>query len=1291
MSGAARRRRGAWFGRRARVLVLVVLVLLSFATALRVIRRQADERGDRQVRRLHEDALVHFEAGRFAESAELYRRLLELRPGDQVARLDLGLALLRLGRDDEGWRAVAAAAAAAPDLDAAHMLLAERALQAGDSTTAVRELGYVVARPPDPPGARARLAQLLLDQGERNAALAHLRRAVDDADDAPAARARAALQLARQYGLRAPFSQSPASERRRETEAYRLALEITDEALRRATPEERPELLALRPLALLARGESPQALAAVDEALAATTDAAARAGLRVLRAQVYAASGAAAQADQELDAAFADAVRPAADAFLAASDLWLARGARDRALSVLARGVAAHPEVLALRLAYARTLQQAGQTDQAEQVLRAGEDVPATVQARALLGDLRRARGDLAGARGAYDLALELAPDRTDLRLRRAAVAAEFALGGPEPSLEAVTELERLADELLARQPDDPEALLARARAVLVRGHSAPAAVAEARPLLRRAIDGDPLLFEAHVVLAYADLQAGAYDEAAAELERIVAALPSDRPRLRLLLAEAYLGLGAGQRALAEARRAAAGLGSDPAPLRAVVRAARLAGETDAALDALRRLEALQPRDVAHVVAQALLLAEEGRAAEAESRFAAAERVAETLADADAQAAALRTVAEARAAAYSRAGENDRARGTLDALVGRLPNDARARLQLGRFQQATGDVAGAERTYQAAILVAPDSLELRRALVDLWVGRGDVTPELVEQVARMRVAGGEGHALVRYAEGKLAALQGDLRLAQERFEACAAELADDADLQFALGSVRARAGDLRGALTALETAARLAPASADVRDLLARTRYALARDLARRGRLREATATLRGAVDLDPDAREPRAALADLLSFTGETELGESEVRAMLRRTPDDLVARRMLAAALARRGAHEDAVRELQRVLDADAADWTAWGALSASELALRRVEAAEKAARRAREAAPDEPASLAPLLHVLVSDGRVPAAVGEIDGAIAAHPRDGLYHLMRAMLHARAGEHEGTVAEAGRALDLAPAMSAAARLGVDALRFGIGDVPRALAFARERLRAAPDEPDLRYLVASLESQSGDGAAALATLEPLVADDVEHPYAPALSLAVLLRVESGATAPARHLAERGLADNPENVNLQFLVAQSHLVDAAALGDPELHGPQRGVVVRALERVLELAPQHHTARNALAYVLSSDEATCAQALELAQRAVEEAPGHAPYADTLALVQLRLGRADDALATLRRALDTITRARDALRREQSELGARADPFQVRLRTGRLDAQEAEIRARLDEALRASRGN
>ncbi len=1288
-STPVRRRRSPLTRRPVRIAILVAILVVAAVTVARVTWMRG---AGRERWRLHDEALVLFEAERYDEAAAAYRRLIAERPGDRIARFNLGLCLVRSG-DASGWAEIEAVAAADPGFDDAQVLLADRAAQQGDRTGAVRRLRAALEYPPEPPGARLRLARLLLAMGRRGAAMRHLRQIVDSSRGAALDRASAAVSLAREYGRQADLHRSPADERARERRAYGVALRtIATAGVLDDPPEDWDDaaatLGALRPRALAALGRSEEALGAIEVVLRAPLASGTRAGLHVLRAQLHWFEGDAQRAEDELRAALEGDGAPDAAVFLAAADLYESRGFRERAAAVLERGLAAHADDEVIRLSLARALFLTGRADESDSVLRAGAEVPESDAALLFLADLRRYRGEWLEARRAYEILAERRPRRLDVALRIAGLDARLAAAGDGPAGAAYAELERRAQAALDVDADDPEALLALARARLLR--APPGSDAAVRPvlegvrdLLKRAIDTDPLAFEAHVVLAHVQMRLGAYDEAAVGLERVLAALPVERPRLRVLLSEAYIGLGAPERALAEALRAAEGLRGDRRALLAIVAAAEIAGDREATQDALERLVVLEPDELSHRLELAYLFVDAGRITRAGACFAEAERIAAAIPDEEARATELQRIADVRAEAFLRRGDVAGAQRAFDALLERYPDRAAARVALGRFLRATGRAEEAEAAFQAALVLAPDSLLPRRALVDLWADRGELTPALRDLVGRMRVLGGD-EPLVLYAEGRLAALQGDLRVAREKLSACAVALADDADAQFALGVVLSRAGALEDAVAALTRASGLAPRSVRARDALARARFAFAREMARLGRLHTARGLMEGAVRGDPEAAAPRRALAELLRLTASVEVSEPEIRAMLRRDPKDVVIRRMLAIALLKKGDFEGAAREFERVGEQAPDDWTVWSALSFARLRMGDVEAAARFAERARAAAPDAPQSLAPTLQLLTETGRSAEGRRLLDAAIAAETVDASYFLlMRGILNAREERYDDVVTDVSAALELAPSMTRAAHLGVYALRYGLRSPDRAAAFARACADRAPDVAEYAFLVGWLASDAGDGGAALASLRPLA--EADPPHQPALESVALILMRQGANADAREVLDRGLAVNPENPNFHYLRAQSLLADAVAAGDAEVRGSTRGAVIAALERTLELAPRHHTARNNLAFLLATDEGRLPDALEHALRATKEAPDHASYFDTLGTIQMRMGRIDAAVVSFRRALEILTEARAVLDLPDAMVVVSEPGRAERLRR-RFDRQEAEVRRHYDEALR-----
>jgi tetratricopeptide (TPR) repeat protein len=111
--------------------------------------------------RLYDRALYLQKQGRNEESAAAWKRVLEARPDDELARNNLGLVLLLSGRREE----------AAPQLQAAREARIRRAVESNPASAA----------------AHGSLGVLLLDTGRAEEALPHLRQAVELAPQSAAA------------------------------------------------------------------------------------------------------------------------------------------------------------------------------------------------------------------------------------------------------------------------------------------------------------------------------------------------------------------------------------------------------------------------------------------------------------------------------------------------------------------------------------------------------------------------------------------------------------------------------------------------------------------------------------------------------------------------------------------------------------------------------------------------------------------------------------------------------------------------------------------------------------------------------------------------------------------------------------------------------------------------------------------------------------------------------------------------------------------------------------------------
>jgi len=1299
----ARRKKRPWTRPRriAAALAVVFVALAGGATAYVALRVRDPAQ---TARRLHAEAFDQYAAKRYDEALVTWRKILAINPSDKNARFDEGAALLKLGRTEEALRSIRAAAELDPDFDDAHFALAQDAELRGDDDAALAELRLVVKSPPTSGAARSMIAALLLRRGLVVEAMPHLEAAVADGTTPALARVRDATTLGRLHGVRALVSRDAARERRLESDCYAAATRAADEEIARAARDPSAPVAALhaaRAEALLAADPSHarEALVDADLAFGAAVDPADRAEVRLLRAQIYGTLGDAAAADTELAAAVAGDVKPSAAGFRTVAGMYAARGALDRAVKILDLGAAAHPEDVALGLDRANALFASGGAERlaaAETECRrlAAADKRGTA-ALLLLGDVRRAQDDVAGARKAYEEAM--ARDANDARARLR-VAGTFIAEYGAKSADAdarLADAERIARDVLAATPDSPDALLALAKAKLCKspGRDPPGGAdpgnAEARNLLMRAVAGDPSSVEARTFLCYARWLVREDEQAAVELRQILTTYRDGRPWLHALLANCLFEARSYAAAADEAAVAVAGLPNEAEAWAIRAAATREAGNDEGALEAYRRLDALRPKDLSHLFHQAAVLGKMGRFAAAEERFAAADERVRAIADDDERGAAEVRVAEARSDFYRVRGDVERARGALGAVVDKNPSKAGPYVAYARFLLSIQQTDEAERQVERGLAVDPSSVEARRLRCEIEFGRRKVTPVLLAQIQAVERAATQNADAARtsdYLRGKLAALQGDLRVAKELLGRYAAAAPTDVDGQYALGAALAAAGEYAESVTRLENAARLAPGSAEVRVTLAKTRQAWATDMMRRGRFVEAQATLRRATTDDPESREARALLAESLRFTGEVELSEKEIRALLRADPTDRAALRMLGAIQVQQGRLDAAAATLADLVKAAPEDWAAWRFYSAVLADKGDLDGAENAARAGHNAAPDEPGALAALLYVLVLRGDAAAAEKEIASATERRPDEPQYPYFLAMLRMQQGRFEDAVAAAGKALDLRPAMPGALQVAIAALSTGLHDTERAAEFARARAAKAKDDAVTACLLAQIESDLGRRDAALAALEPTCAGDSPPPYA--TSLQGLLLLDAGEFEKARAALKKGIAAFAESPDLHYLLSQAWLADPSNVKDGEPQAPARDFAVNELRAVLATMKAHAPALNNLAWLLSKDEATRAEALQCAEAAVQLRPDHAPYLDTWATVLSRVGRKDQAVAALRRALGACETERGRLEQLATKKGSTAETLSLDASRRRLERVTTEVKAHYEDAIRAS---
>ncbi|GAA1219787.1 tetratricopeptide repeat protein [Pseudonocardia alaniniphila] len=183
-----------------------------------------------------------------------------------------------------------------------------------------------------------------------------------------------------------------------------------------------------------------------------------------------------------------------------------------------------------------------------------------------------------------------------------------------------------------------------------------------------------------------------------------------------------------------------------------------------------------------------------------------------------------------------------------------------------------------------------------------------------------------------------------------------------------------------------------------------------------------------------------------------------------------------------------------------------------------LGRFDDAERAAREALAASPNDPGLLLGLAAVLYESGRLVDGLAAAEAASAAAPEFDRPQVVRAAILSGLGRHDEAVEAAYRAVTLAPEETPGATMYAEVLKQA-GRLPEAAQAARRVVELAPNSPASHFLLADVTSGLGDKETARQAYEEVLRLDPQHAVA-RHDLAVL---DARGHRPAQAL--RGLID----------------------------------------------------------------------------------------------------------------------------------------------------------------------
>ncbi len=212
--------------------------------------------------RISDRALALYRQGKYEESADEWRKALELDPQDAAAISNLGAALHGAGRLVEAEREFARALEIDPENVRAHTNIGIALARAKKYAGAARHFERALDLRPGDPQARSAYGGMLVETGETDKALVHFRIALDLTPDSPDALNNYAGALARagKYGDSLPYFRKAL-----ELEPNSAALHFNFGRALAASGDPRAGLAHIEKAAQLSNGEEPLILERLAE------------------------------------------------------------------------------------------------------------------------------------------------------------------------------------------------------------------------------------------------------------------------------------------------------------------------------------------------------------------------------------------------------------------------------------------------------------------------------------------------------------------------------------------------------------------------------------------------------------------------------------------------------------------------------------------------------------------------------------------------------------------------------------------------------------------------------------------------------------------------------------------------------------------------------------------------------------------------------------------------------------------------------------------------------------------
>ncbi len=715
----------------------------------------------------------------------------------------------------------------------------------------------------------------------------------------------------------------------------------------------------------------------------------------------------------------------------------------------------------------------------------------------------------------------------------------------------------RLVDEVLARVPDDVDALTLKADMLVARRQSD-----AAQALYAKALALKPADIAAHSGLLAHSLAGNDLEAAATQLEAMKKARPT-HPRTRYFDARLALQRGDLKAAASQAQQLLKIAPEHPEILYLVGTVAMQTGEMQMAEQHARKLFSLAPELADSRRLLAALLMRKGEPAKA------IETIQPLLRADGPDADALHMAGQA----YMALGDLKRSEEAFS-LAGQLGHVG-SRVALGLVKIARGDAAAGVGVLES-VAVADKGATADLALIDVQLKLRNL-PAALTAVERLKTKQ-PGKAQPLHMEGELRLRMGDAAAARASFDrALAAEPAyyPAVESLVALDLRENKADQARARVDAVlkrdpgEARALVALAALDERDGKPK---------------QEVAATLAKAVVAKPADLALRRRLIEYHMGKQDYKLALGAAQEAVIALPNDVDAQLFLANAQLAAGETQQAISSYQKTVSARPKSPLPLMALAEAYLAAKSFDAAAEAVRKAQALAPEVPAVAQLAAKVDVRAGKHDQALTKARALQARTPKSADGWIIEGEVEVDRRHWPAAVAAFRKALQRQESSAVAQRL-FSALRQA-GDKAKTDAFAVDWLKRHPDDPAFLFTAAGQAIDDKDYAVADTRLEQTLRAAPDSPWA----LNNLAWVRAAQKKPgAVAMAQRANELAPNNPALMDTLAFA----LATEGD----------LVRAIEiqkKAVALAPSAHALRLSLArmYVDANDKTAARRELTL---------------------------------------------------------------------------------------------